>query len=83
MNKDAKSSKVKQSLRVFRDKQGLYRVDGRFGNYSSRFNRNYPLLLRSDGQFTNLIIFEAHNIVKHMGVASTLNETRQTFWICK
>ena len=33
MNKDAKFSKVKQSLRVFRDKQGFYRVGGRFGNY--------------------------------------------------
>ena len=64
------------------DKLGFYRVGGRFGNYSNRFNRNYPLLLllRSDGLFTNLIIFEAHNIVNHMGVASTLSEI---FWICK
>ena len=44
---------------------------------------NYPILLRSEGQFTSFMIYEAHVTVKHTGVASTLNELRQNYWVCR
>ena len=64
-------SKVKQSLRVFRDKQGFYRVGGRFGNYSNNIVKHMGV----DSEAHNIVkhmgvASEAHNIVKHMGVDS-------------
>ena len=69
ISKDEKFSKIKKSLKVFVDGRGYFRVAGRFGNYTDSFNRNYPLLLRNKGKFTNLLICEAHETVKYSGVS--------------
>ena len=64
---NSKFKNIKMSLRVFSDKDAVLWVNGRFGNYTESFERNYPILLREDSQFTELIILDAHRKVKHAG----------------
>ena len=78
-----KYSKLETSLRLFEDENKLLRVGGRFGNYSDSYELNYPILLQSDSQFTYLIVLKSHKKVKHAGVASTLNDIRVTYWVCR
>ena len=63
---------VRASLNHFDDKDGVLRLRGRFANSKLRYERQYPVLLRSDSHFTKLIIWDAHEATMHHGVESTL-----------
>ena len=61
----------------------LYFRLGRLGNSPMEFEEKYPALLPRDHLLTRLIILCAHSVVKHGGVADTLTQVRETFWIIK
>jgi len=47
------------------------------------FNRRCLILLRNQSHLTNLIFSRAHEQVRHLGVDSTLNQLRGTFWLIR
>ncbi len=47
---------VHTSLNLFDDKDGLLRLKGRFANSKLTYEQQYPVLLRSDSDFTKLIM---------------------------
>ncbi|MEM7299092.1 MAG: reverse transcriptase domain-containing protein, partial [Bacteroidota bacterium] len=76
-------SKVKASLNLFKDTNGIFRLRGRFANSDLTYDEKYPVLLDSSSQFTKLIVLHAHQTVMHHGVETTLANIRKDFWIIK
>lgn len=74
--------KTKQNLNLFEDKDGLLRSRTRIAGVEDiDFNRRCPILLLKRSHFTNLLIWRAHKEVAHLGIESTLNQLRGTFWL--
>lgn len=74
------SSKVQQ-LRLFLDGEGVLRVNTCLGNANIPASAKEPMLLPKQSHFTTLIIWRVHHRLHHAGVAQTLAELRQMFWI--
>ena len=84
MNSQSGFSKLKNSLKLFEDADGLLRLRGRFSNSTLDYNVKYPILLRGkESRFTQLVIRDAHEQVLHHGVESTLGYVRSKFWITR
>ena len=79
---DEKYSKnLTVTLCIYLDSDHILKCRGRLNNSDlPKYTRN-PILLPKDGHFTNLIINQAHQKVKHCGVKYTLTEIRSRFWI--
>ena len=76
--------KLSASLKVFEDKDGRLRVQGRFGqNEKLTYDERYPLILPNDYHLTKLIVMDAHEKTLHQGIEATMNMMRQRFWIPK
>ena len=75
--------KLKSSLNLFEDNKGLLRLRGRFGNSTMQYEEKYPLLLRTDGIFTKLVITDCHENVFHHGIESTLANLRRRYWVVR
>ena len=43
----------------------------------------YPVLLRNESYFTELIVLDSHKQVHHSGTEATLNEIRRNYWIIR
>ena len=75
------SKNLKVTLGIYLDSDHILKCRGRLNNSDlPKYTRN-PVLLPKDGHFTNLIINQAHQKVKHGGVKGTLTEIRSRFWI--
>ena len=72
-------------LNLFLDNSGLLRSAGRTGKVLEYdYNVINPILLAKDHPLTSLIIQDAHETVKHLGIATTLEKVRMAgFWIIK
>ena len=81
---NADFKKKKTSLRLFEDQDGLLRSRTRISGVESiQFKRRQPILLRKNSYFTELIILQAHQEVCHLGVESTLNHIRASYWLIR
>ena len=74
--------RVKNSLKLFEDKEGILRLRGRFSNANLTYDSKYPALLRGESQLTELIIRDAHEETLH-GVETMLSCIREKYWITK
>lgn len=75
--------KLVNNLNLFLDENGLIRSRGRLSrcNYY-QYEVINPLLLSKKHHFTRLVIIDAHNRCKHLGIQATLTNIRlQGFWI--
>ena len=60
---------------------GLLRVTGRLHNADIADDAKYPLILPQKSHFTELVIQDTHERLRHAGINHVLAETRQRFWI--
>ena len=80
---DEKCKSQKESLKIFEDKAGVLRCKGRIENSTLPYSAKFPVLLPRKHHFTNLVILNCHESVKHNGVRETLTEVRSNYWIIK
>ena len=74
------SSKVQQ-LGLFLDGHGVLRVNTRLHHADILESAKEPMLLPKGDHLTALMVWRAHRRLKHAGVAQTLAEIRQAYWI--
>ena len=80
---DIAYDKLRNSLKLFEDSNGVLRVKGRFSQSKLPYEQSHPALLRRDSILTKLIVYDAHERALHHGVEGTLASVRQRFWIIK
>ena len=78
-----KFNKLKSSLNLFEDDDGILRVKGRFGKSELVYSAKYPIIIRSVSHFAKLVILAAHDRVLHHGIEATLAEVRSKYWLVK
>ena len=67
---------------MFYDDKKILRVKTRISGIESfSFDKKFPILLKKDSYFTELIVLIAHAAVFHSGVHSTLNNIRSSYMI--
>ena len=76
---DEKFESRKESLKVFEDKAGVLRCKGRFENFTLLYLAKFPVLLPIKHHFTNLVILNCHESVKHNGARKTLTDVRSIY----
>jgi len=74
-------NKLKTSLNLFIDQEGIYRLKSRFRESKLSYEKKHPILIRQGSYFTKLVVQEAHNKVLHMGIEATLAKIRESYWI--
>lgn len=74
-----KQSQSQLNPKIYRD--GIVRLNGRLENSSLREDTIAPILLPREEHFTNLLIKKSHADICHGGVAHTLAELRQRYWV--
>lgn len=72
---------LKRQLGLEIDDMGKLRCHGRFLNAMMTDGVKYPNLLPRNEHFTFLLIFEVHKRLIHAGVAHTLAQVREEYWI--
>ncbi|CAF1104794.1 unnamed protein product [Didymodactylos carnosus] len=70
-----------EQLGLWLDKNGILRCGGRLVNAKLSENAMFPKLLPKKDYFTTLIIQNYHQKLLHVGVAHTLAQIRNEFWI--
>ena len=70
-------------FKLFLDKDQLLCCHGRIGNSSEPESSKTPFLLPSKDKFTELVISETHEFIKHNGIRDTLSTIRSKFWILR
>ena len=83
LDENEKSSTVWEQFGVFKDADGVLRCKGRIQNCSMPHLAKFPVLLPRKQYFTQLVIRQSHENVKHNGVRETQSEVRSKFWIIK
>ena len=77
-------TKVKNSLNLFHDDKKILRVKTRISGIDSfSFDKKFPILLKKDSYFAELIVLNAHAAVFHSSVHSGLNYIHSNYWIVK
>ena len=66
---------------MYIDEESLLRCHGRLGNSDLDENAKQPLLLPKADRFTELMIDNIHKKLYHSGVAQTLAQIRNKYWI--
>ena len=66
---------ITRQLNLFLDENGLIRAKGRFDLES------LLILLPQHSRFTDLLVLDYHECLRHIGVGGTLAAIRQRFWI--
>ena len=73
---------LKHTLRLEKDKNELYRTMLRTGNADSlAHDTKYPIILNRDHRLKELLVWDAHNRIKHLGERQTLAEIRCCYWV--
>lgn len=75
----AKDSSIRK-LSPFLDDSGILRVGGRLRRSKMTMETKHPVLLPKHHRLTDLIISHYHELVGHLGQASTLSKIRERFW---
>ena len=68
---------------LFLDRQEILRCRGRINEATLSLTAKIPALLPPKHWFTELVIQDAHERVKHSGIRNTLAATREVFWILR
>ncbi|MBV2113425.1 MAG: aspartyl protease family protein [Candidatus Thiodiazotropha sp. (ex Ctena orbiculata)] len=76
-----KPNNLKSQLGVYVDEKGLLRCRGRLERSDINEGSKLPLLLPKDEYFTQLIIEYIHKGCQHAGIALTLAQVRQNYWV--
>ncbi|CAC5412913.1 unnamed protein product [Mytilus coruscus] len=76
-----KSSNIISQLGLTIDNSGLIRCVGRIEHADISENAKRPILLPKKESFTKLLIYNYHRNLLHVGVAQTLSQIRQKYWI--
>ena len=79
--KEDKSHCLKWQLGLKIDDMGILRCYGRFLNATIAESTKYPKLLLRREHLTTLLITEVHQRLIHAGVAHTLAQIREEYWI--
>ena len=74
---------LKKVLCLQQDDEGLFRSMKRIMNADLPYDTRAPTILSRKHRLTELIVWNCHKAVKHMGVRQTLTELRSNFWITK
>ena len=74
-------NELSNSLGMFKDVDGIYKLKGRLQNSDLDENAKYPIFLDKKSYLTVLIILDCHLRVKHSKVKDTLNELRSMYWV--
>ena len=69
------------NLGLFEDKDRILRCNGRIKKSDLPYDVIHPIFLPYDSYFTDLIVFQAHEIVHHQRIQPTLTQVRSRFWI--
>ncbi len=70
-------------LGVVIDQFGLLRCGGRLAHADLSNDTKFPILLPARANITKLVILQSHLTSLHAGVATTLAQTRQSYWILR
>ena len=83
-SENEKFEKLKGSLNLFYNKNGLFRSRRQMSR-GLKFNYNTvnPILQRKECHFTQLIVLHAHENIFHSGLESTLANVRFHYWITR
>ncbi|XP_035232635.1 uncharacterized protein LOC118204415, partial [Stegodyphus dumicola] len=79
---ESTKSKLK-TLCIFTDKEGLMRLKTKILRRDDTDYFVCPILLPSDHQIVEKLIFERHTVLSHAGVQIVLTDIRQRFWILR
>ncbi|XP_066585538.1 uncharacterized protein [Prorops nasuta] len=69
------------NLSPFIDEHGLIRVGGRLRQANIPFHQKHPILIPSRHHVSDCIIRDLHETNHHTGIATTLYNLRQKYWI--
>ena len=73
---------LKNSLRLQKDSNNIYLSSSRISNARSlSHDAKNPIILYRNHRLTELLVWDAHNRIKHLGERKTLAEIRSRYWI--
>ncbi|XP_064632760.1 uncharacterized protein LOC135491050 [Lineus longissimus] len=79
--KEKSLGQLSRQLRLFIDADEILRVGGRLHNAPLDYRSKFPILLPPKTRFTELLVMDAHSMVKHSGQQATMTQLRHRFWI--
>ena len=68
---------------LFLNEDQTIRCKGRIDNASLPASSKFPILLPPRHPFVNLLVKQAHDLVKHSGINATLTTLRERLWILR
>ena len=68
---------------LFLNEDQTIRCKGRIDNASLPASSKFPILLPPKHPFVNLLVKQAHDLVKHSGINATLTTLRERLWILR
>ncbi|GFY57571.1 integrase catalytic domain-containing protein [Trichonephila inaurata madagascariensis] len=77
-----KDSKIRE-LNPFLNERGIVRISGRLHQSTLSYHEKHPILIPAKIRFTELLVKDAHEKVLHSGVADTLIQVREKYWVPK
>ena len=81
---ESKFDKLKNSLKLFCDKDSIWRLKTRLNQVITfSYSNKFPILLRSQSHFTMLVVLKIHERTYHSGVGETLRNILELYWIVK
>ena len=81
---ESKFDKLKNSLKLFCDKDSIWRLKTRLNQVITfRYSNKFPILLKSQSHFTMLVVLKIHERTYHSGVGETLRNILELYWIVK
>ena len=78
---DFKRNKIQ--LQLFQDEKGLLQCTGRVQNAPIAYATKHPILMPRNHHLTKLLVYCAHENVKHGGTRETLTDLRSTYWVVR
>ena len=77
---ESKFGKLKSSLKLFCDKDSIWRLNIRLNQLITfSYSNKFPILLRSQSHFTMLVILKMHERTYHSGVGITLSNIHELY----
>ena len=81
---ESKFDKLKYSLKLFCDKDSIWRLKTRLNQVITfSYSNKFPILSRSQSHFTMLVVLKIHERTYHSGVGETLRNILELYWIVK
>ena len=81
---ESKFDKLKNSLKLFCDKDSIWRLKTTLNQVITfSYSNKFPILLKSQSHFTMLVVLKIHERTYHSGVGETLRNILELYWIVK